>query len=198
MRVANAEHESHRWRFEEIAPDFRLEDAWALPVEGAADEFPKLLEAMGSLDPAARAPAVVRMLFAVRFGVGRLLGWDEAGGTLPIPDATEMTLWERLPPDLRDSAPRSRLRNKSFTPLYETENEWAAELSNRTVHGVMQLVWVDRGDGRYQGQMGVYVKPRGRLGELYMAAIAPFRHRIVYPALLDQIGRAWNARPAPR
>ncbi|HEY2398541.1 MAG TPA: DUF2867 domain-containing protein [Solirubrobacteraceae bacterium] len=198
MRVRNAEHESHRWRFEELAPDFRLEDAWALPVHGAADDFPKLLEAMGSLDPAARAPAVVRMLFSLRFAVGRLLGWDEAAGPLPIPDASEMTLAERLPADLRDSAPRSRLRNKSFTPLYETENEWAAELSNRTVHGVMQLVWIDRGGGRYQGEMGVYVKPRGRLGELYMAAIAPFRHRIVYPALMGQIEHAWNALQAPR
>jgi len=42
--------------------------------------------------------------------------------------------------------------------------------------------------------MGVYVKPRGRFGEAYMAAIAPFRHRIVYPALMRQIEQAWNAR----
>ena len=43
--------------------------------------------------------------------------------------------------------------------------------------------------------MGVYVKPRGRFGALYMRAIAPFRHWIVYPALLRQIGRAWERRP---
>ena len=29
----------------------------------------------------------------------------------------------------------------------------------------MHLGWVDQGEGRYQGQMAVYVKPRGRLGE---------------------------------
>jgi uncharacterized protein DUF2867 len=197
MRVTNAEHESHRWRIAEIAPDFRLEDAWALPVEGGAEDFQAMLEVMGSLDMTAGAPAVVRVLFGVRLAVGRLLGWDDAGSRLPIPDRTETTLQERLPPDLRGTAGASRLRSKSFTPLYQTEDEWAAELSNRTVHALMHLVWIDRGGGRYQGQMGVYVKPRGRLGELYMAAIAPFRHLIVYPALMGQIERAWKQRDAP-
>jgi hypothetical protein len=42
--------------------------------------------------------------------------------------------------------------------------------------------------------MAVYVKPRGRLGKGYMALIRPFRHWVVYPALLRQIERAWNAR----
>jgi hypothetical protein len=46
-----------------------------------------------------------------------------------------------------------------------------------------------------RAQLGVYVKPRGWFGPLYMAAIAPFRHYIVYPALMRQIGRAWDARP---
>ena len=72
-------------------------------------------------------------------------------------------------------------------------------MSNQTVHGVMHLAWVDQGEGRYQGQMAVYVKPRGRLGKEYMALIAPFRHWIVYPSLMRQIERAWNsgtARPA--
>jgi Protein of unknown function (DUF2867) len=58
----------------------------------------------------------------------------------------------------------------------------------------MHLAWVDRGHDRYQGQMAVYVKPRGRLGKQYMAFIAPFRHWVVYPPLLRQIERAWQAR----
>jgi hypothetical protein len=60
----------------------------------------------------------------------------------------------------------------------------------------MHLAWVDQGAGRYQGQMAVYVKPRGRLGEGYMLLIKPFRHLIVYPALLRQTERSWNARVA--
>ena len=36
--------------------------------------------------------------------------------------------------------------------------------------------------------------PNGRLGTGYMAAIRPFRHRIVYPPIMREIGRAWRAR----
>ena len=77
-------------------------------------------------------------------------------------------------------------------PLYRTDTEFAAELSNQTVHGVMHLAWVDQGDGRYQGQMAVYVKPRGRFGKAYMALHQAVPATwIVYPALMRQIERAW-------
>jgi hypothetical protein len=42
--------------------------------------------------------------------------------------------------------------------------------------------------------MAVLVKPNGLLGQAYMAAIKPFRHLIVYPSMLGQIERAWQAR----
>jgi hypothetical protein len=42
--------------------------------------------------------------------------------------------------------------------------------------------------------MAIYVKPRGVLGHAYLKLISPFRHLIVYPALLREIGRAWGAR----
>ena len=81
-------------------------------------------------------------------------------------------------------------------PLYRTDTEFAAEVSNRTVHGVMHLAWVEQGEGRYQAQMAVYVKPRGLFGKGYMALIKPFRYLIVYPALTRQTERMWNSRPA--
>ena len=59
---------------------------------------------------------------------------------------------------------------------------------------MIHLAWVDQGEGRYQGQMAIYVKPRGLFGKGYMAVIKPFRHWVVYPALLRQIKRAWSAR----
>jgi hypothetical protein len=197
MRLSNREHESHAWRISEIAPDFRLEDAWELPAQGGADDFAALLEVMASLDPEEAGSCASRALFSIRWRVGGWLGWDDAPGPLPIPDDSESTLRARLPEDLRDTATGLELHSSTarrFTPLYRTDVEWAAELSNRTVHAVMHLAWVEQGEGLYQGQMGVYVKPRGRLGAAYMAAIAPFRHRVVYPALMRQIERAWNAR----
>ena len=40
--------------------------------------------------------------------------------------------------------------------------------------------------------MAVLVKPNGLLGSGYMAAIAPFRHLLVYPAMTRELGRAWR------
>jgi hypothetical protein len=200
MRLSNSEHGSHDWRIREVAPDFRLEDAWALPAQGGIDDFAALLDVIASLDPAeARSPAT-RMLFGIRHRLGAWFGWDRSPHERAIPDATDTTLSTRLPEDLRGTANSPSLNSKAldglvdFKPLYRTDVEWAAEISNRTVHAIMHLAWVERGPGLYRGQMGVYVKPRGGFGTAYMAAIAPFRHHIVYPALMREVERAWNAR----
>jgi Protein of unknown function (DUF2867) len=194
MRLANSEHDSPAWRIREVAPDFRLEDAWELPVHGGADDFAALLEVISSLDPREAESRATRALFGIRYWVGGRLGWDDTQRDLPIPEQSETTLSARLPEDLRGSVAGVELRSSDFTPLYRTDGEWAAELSNQTVHAVMHLAWVERGAGSYRGQMGVYVKPRGRFGMAYMAAIAPFRHLIVYPALMREIDRGWKAR----
>jgi Protein of unknown function (DUF2867) len=64
------------------------------------------------------------------------------------------------------------------------------------MHGVLHVGWVqDNGTGGYRGQMAVLVKPNGLLGNIYMAAIRPFRHMVVYPPMMRQIERDWSARP---
>jgi hypothetical protein len=194
MRLSNSAHEARAWRIREIAPDFRLEDVWALPVRGEIGDFATLLDVMSSLDLSRGRSRATRALFRIRWRVGEWFGWDEQRGVLPVPGNTEASLSDRLPEDLRGTA--TDAGSTPFTPLFRTDVEWAAELSNRTVHAVMHLAWVDAADGLYQGQMAVYVKPRGRFGAAYMAAIAPFRHRVVYPALMREIERAWNARVA--
>ena len=205
MRLPNAAHESHPWRIREIAPDFTVEDVWALPVHGGAEDFPKLLELITTSDPANAESLPTRFLWRLR---DRLGGWfdlggisapvdggsDDAAGRLPIPGTNETSLSDRLPDDLRGTAADIDFDSLPFAPLYRTDVEFAAEISNRTMHGVMHLAWVDQGEGRYQGQMAVYVKPRGPLGKGYMTLIKPFRHWIVYPALMRQIARTWNRR----
>jgi hypothetical protein len=119
---------------------------------------------------------------------------DLAEGQAARRSASETSLKGRLPDDLRDTTADLDFASLPFSPLYRTDVEFAAEISNQTVHGVMHLAWVDQGEGRYQGQMAVYVKPRGPLGKGYMALIKPFRHWVVYPALMRQIERAWNIR----
>jgi hypothetical protein len=205
MRLPNSAHESRPWRIREIAPDFILEDVWALPTPGGAEDFQALLELMASSDPAHSSSLPTRVLWRVRDRLGKLfdLGGisapagsdpDDAAGKLPIPGTGETSLAERLPENLRGTAADVDFGSLPFVPLYRTDDEFAAELSNRTVHAAMHLAWVEQGEGRYQGQMAVYVKPRGAFGKGYMALIKPFRHWIVYPALLRQTERAWNRR----
>jgi hypothetical protein len=98
-----------------------------------------------------------------------------------------------LPADLRDAPSGPQSDTLPFTSLYLLEDEWAAEIANRTVHGVMHIGWVADQAGGYRGQMAVLVKPNGLLGTGYMAAIRPFRHYIVYPPIMQQIERAWRA-----
>ena len=75
-----------------------------------------------------------------------------------------------------------------------TDNEWAAEIVNKTVHGVMHISWVPNESGGYRGQMAVLVKPNGLLGRPYMSAIRPFRYMIIYPALMREIAWNWRVR----
>ena len=205
MRLPNAAHESRPWRIREIAPDFKVEDVWALPVHGGAEDFQTLLELMVSLDPANSESLPTRILWRARdrlgawFDLGRVSvpidhGQADAGGQLPIPGTTETSLIDRLPEDLSNTAADLIFDSTPFAPLYRTDDEYAAELSNRTMHAVLHLTWVDQGGGRYRGQMAVYVKPRGSLGKGYVALVKPFRRWIIYPALIRQIERAWNTR----
>lgn len=191
IRLPDAAHTSRPWRIHDVVPDFRLEDVWALPTPGGADDFPRLVELATDLDPSrSRAPAV-RVLFALRWKIGGLLGWDEpdTGLRSRVP-----SLRDRLPADLRGSASSAEFGGLPFEPLYLTGDEFAAEIANRTVHGVLHLGWVSDGRGGYHGQMAVYVKRNGLIGAAYMAAIAPFRHLIVYPPMIREFGRAWRAR----
>jgi hypothetical protein len=207
MRLPNAAHESRPWRIREITTDFTLEDVWALPVHGGAEDFQTLLEITTSSDPANTKSLPARVLWGVRDRLGswfHLVGISiptdsgrDGAGKLAIPGENETSLTDRLPDDLRNTAADLHFDSLPFTPLYRTDVEFAAEISSQTVHGVMHLAWVDQGEGHYQGQMAVYVKPRGPLGKGYMALIKPFRYWIVYPALMRQIERAWNTR-APR
>ena len=184
-------------RISEVVPDFKLLDVWPLPAHGGPDDFGALLDVMRSIDPSKIDSRATRVLFAIRERLGALLRWDDHddAASRPIPGAVESTLRARLPDDLRDSAAAAP-ELRPFSTLYWTDAEWAGELSNETVHGVIHLAWVEDGEGGFQGQMSVYVKPRGVLGAAYMALITPFRHVIVYPALLRQIERAWSARAA--
>jgi Protein of unknown function (DUF2867) len=189
VRLPASEHSSKPWRIHELTRDFRLEDVWALPTPGRREDFLLLVGAVAAGDASQSPSLAARALWALRWKLGELLGWDTPQSGL---GTRVSTLRERLPPDLRDAVAGPEFEVLPFRSLYLLEDEWAAELANRTVHGVMHLGWVRSPDGGYRGQMAVLVKPNGLLGHAYMAAIRPFRHLIVYPAMMRLIEQRWR------
>jgi hypothetical protein len=192
MRLPNSAHVSQPWRIHELTGDFRLEDVWELPWHGRADDFHRGVQVIASLDPSQGSSRAARALWAMRWKLGELFGWDDpdAGVGPRVP-----TLRDRLPADLRD-APKPEFDPLPFSSLYLIDDEFAAEVANRTVHGVMHIGLVPDGSGGFRARMAVLVKPNGLLGTAYMTAIKPFRHLIVYPPMLRDAERALWASAA--
>jgi hypothetical protein len=159
MTLPKSAHTSRPWRIHDLRPDLEVLDVWELPTPGGAGDFPRLVDLVESYDPAVDSSAPVRALFALRYKLGELFGWDR--------------------------------ESDGFAEILRTDDEWALEISNATVEGVLHVGWVETGAGRYRGQLAVLVRPKGLLGRAYMAAITPFRHLVVYPTMLRDLERGW-------
>lgn len=194
-KLPNSEQTSRPWRIHELVPDFRLLDVWALPTPGGREDFPRLVEIIAASDTAESPSRASRALWAIRWKLGEIFGWDEVDQS-DLPDW--QMLRDRLPEDLR-ARRGPEFTELPFESVYLLDDEWAAELANKTVHGVLHISWVPDGNGAYRGQMSVYVKPNGLLGRVYLAAIEPFRHLVVYPPMMRELERRWRGamRPAP-
>jgi Protein of unknown function (DUF2867) len=201
MKLPETAHTSRPWRIHEIAPDFRLEDVWELPTPGGRADLARLVQLAVSLSAGYEYPSVFRGLFALRWKLGKLFGWDEPGAG--VGDRVP-SLRERLPtdllegprgPDLHAVPGRAEMDGPPiFVSLYQTRDEWVTEYASKTVHSLMHIGWVpDDCGGGYHAQMAVLVKPNGWLGKAYMAAIKPVRHALVYPMLLRSIRHQWQA-----
>lgn len=190
MRLPKAAHTSQGWRIDEIAADFKLEDVWELPGRGGPGDFPRLVQLIASFDPARRSSRVSRGLWATRWNLGRLLDWDDPDGGL---GSRVTTLRDRLPADLVRRGHGPDFAALPFTPLYVSDDEFAAEIANETMYGVMHIGAVGEQDGSFRAQMAVLVKTNGHLGDAYMAAIKPLRYLIIYPALMRQGRELWES-----
>ena len=85
-----------------------------------------------------------------------------------------------------------------FEEVLRTDRELALRARNRTVTALLHLGWIRREDGSWTAELAVLAIPQGRLGRAYLAAIAPFRHWAVYPALMRAGRRRWERRSASR
>jgi Protein of unknown function (DUF2867) len=192
MRIPKAAHTAQPWRIHEFTRDFRTEDVWSFRAPGAGpDDFPVMLAVLKAAYDTRKEPPATRFLFAVRWKLGALLGWDTPQAGLSRRVAS---LRDRLPHDLAQTANDAASCTDPFTEVYQLDNEAARELANKTVHDIMHLGWVPTNDGGYELRMAALVKPNGLFGRLYMAFIAPFRYLIIYPALTRQWEGAWQDR----
>ena len=127
----------------------------------------------------------VQILLAIRFFVGRFLGWDNEPATI-ITFATRLTDADRsrslIAPGTRDGL---------FRVVYRFENEQLLELINRTAHAAALSALVET-PTTYRFYLGVYVRSVSRFTPFYMTLVDPFRKLIVYPSLLHNVRARWN------
>ncbi len=196
LRLAPETHRAHDWRIDAIAPDFDLLDVWRMPMSGGPGRLPDVLACVEAMAPDESGTGASGALFRLRGWLGQVFGWDREVNSLPIPGCEETSLRDRLAEDERAPLPPPSGSPFEFVPVYRDEREAISELSNGTVHAVMHLSWIREGEEDYEAHMAVYVKHRGRLGRLYMGLISPFRHFIVYPAMMRRLGALWRSRGA--
>jgi hypothetical protein len=192
MRIDPVKFRRLPLRCHSLLSDVPLHDAWAVELDGGGpgrtvQDARKILRGEGRTSNAA-----VRALFALRWKLGRVLGWDH-----PRHDSPESSFLNRLTAEDRA---KSRVppgtSEGAFRTLYVFDHESLSEVRNATVHGFLALALLPR-DGGYTLYLGIYVNPVSRLTPLYMVIIDPFRRLIVYPSMTRKAKLRWKEAVRP-
>ena len=185
MRIAPAEYLRLPLRAHELLRDVPLYDVSAIDLPGGGPG--RSVADVRALDAEAAPSAIAKMLYGTRLFLGRVFGWDRN------PMRPKESLLPRLSErDRSDSEAAPGTRVGAFLLLYQLRNEMLVEIRNATVHGWVCTALVPVGTG-YRLYLGVYVLPVSWLTRPYLALIEPFR-RVLYPAMLGRIRRAWMAK----
>ena len=172
--------------------DAPLHDVWVIHLNGGEPG-----RTLHSLQPLLRSQniervhPVVRGLFALRFALGKLFGWDDDS---PEVAPASTSYLHRLPTaDRARSLTKPGTVSNGFQVIYEFENEALSEIINGTVHAFSLLTMEPTPNG-YQVYWAIYVNNINWLTPFYMALIDPFRRILVYPIIIRQMERAWADR----
>lgn len=186
MRVKPADFQGLNLRCHALLSDVPLHDVWAISLHGGGPH--RSIEDARAIFFGDRRPLnfAVRGLFALRWALGRVFGWDDERHDPPsgsyVNRLSEVDRAQsRVPPGTREG---------SFRVLYVLGEESLSEVQNATVHAFLALALMPSPAG-YTLYMAIYVKPVSRLTPIYMALIDPFRRFVVYPALGRRVQRAW-------
>ncbi|MEQ8302079.1 MAG: DUF2867 domain-containing protein [Cyclobacteriaceae bacterium] len=192
IKLAPKTHLDQKLYVHDFLSDFELEDVWRVPVALNSNHSLQLfIDQFNNSNKQAFQKGLTGLLFRIRLGVGRVMGWDRKA---PLPAIL-------IPGTLRHRyAERENLSYHDlpdpgagdFVPVYQLENEFLSEIENRTVWAALHLSRVPLEANKYSIHMAVYVRPKGIFGRVYMLLIKPFRHYIVYPALMKSASERWG------
>lgn len=182
--VAPSEYLALPLRAHELLRDVPLHDVSIVDLPGGGAG--RTIADIRALDSAAAPSRIVKALFGLRLLLGRLFRWDAKQMR------REDTLLSRLSEgDRSESEIPPGTADHSFVVLYQFPGEALREIINATVRGFICMALVPTTTG-YRLYFAVYVLPVSWLTRPYLLAIEPFR-RVLYPAMLRRIRRAWVA-----
>lgn len=193
MKPTPASHLQQPWQAHEITSGFRIEDVWHLPIKihpdtPIANIQNTFVEAIGQIGNQGFAG----LLFRFRNWLGRIFHWEDQ--SIENYDVPPGVLKKRFAEKTRttvEDLPRGGFGH--FNLVYQLKDEALLEIENKTVQAAIHLAKVINGL-EANAQMTIYVKPNGVFGQFYMLLIKPFRHWIVYPALLKMLAKQWNQK----
>jgi hypothetical protein len=174
----------------DLLHDVPLHDVWAIRLRGGGPG--RTVHDLRPLFTPARlqeASPAVKALFGLRLRLGTLFGWDQERPAW----SAESYVHRLNPNDRAASAVWPGTSDGPFSTLYVFDDEQLSEVRNATVHAFLSLS-MGPAQGGYLAYWAIYVKPVSRLTSLYMTAIAPFRHLLVYPLIIRMVERAWAQR----
>lgn len=137
---------------------------------------------------------ITRALFWLRTLIGRILHWDDAKKLADsVSYLSRLTAEDRARSIIEPGLPQGISR-----VLYCFENEFLAEIVNRTVH-CFYLLASERTATGYALYLAVYVKRLNWFTPIYMALISPMLKWVIYPSMENGVKRRWAREfpPAP-
>ena len=190
MQVDRSELGKLDLRAHQLLFDVPLHDVWRLHLSGAGPQPPigVVVDRFVAVAEAGAGPGS-RILFGVRRMAGRVFGWDREDAR-----ASSRSYVGRLTTDERARSLEPPGSKRGFwTTVYTFDDEALGEVINRTVHAFLLFALAPAKDG-HALYWAIYVKPVNRFTALYMAAIDPFRRKVIYPSLIRRFEADWAQR----